>query len=350
MIHAIFKKSSTFLWAVLGVACLLLGMYRQDATQKESFNDLYHLIFTIIPLWLFLVIPLIIGIFKALALKRDKEEHYIKSAILTVADSWFLPLPYLLPLFVGFLLKIMKTDEITSICCFIYVMLCWLVSAADSTHNLSTTKLMIASYFLSPIVGFTLVQYNNKHSKEEVEKNLARAQSAITDGVYIEAINESTEAIGVCSKNEKEKYQLARCYYWRGKAYGLAGEHKKAIQDLEKAFDLGIGTGEAFLASISEELKNVRKLEQREDDEENEVVTTMKPKKKRKGRRMAHQDNKEQGIIKSCENCGAPMNEGAKFCSNCGNAVVAINSEESSLEKVTETNERIEEVKDNQKA
>lgn len=332
MIHDILKKDRDF----LGVCFLMVafGIWNSGSDSITSFSDFFGGVYTLPILAVILLGTIIIK-------KVKEEEHYIQAGLFAWFDNLVIPLILL------YSAHYFKKDPTFAI---LYAFISWMTTFDDSTGNLSTTKIMIASIVLTPPVVWGLLYYNNKHFKEKVEKYLERVQRAITEGGYIEAINEANEAIGVCSKNEKEKYQLARCYYWRGKAYGLAGEYKKAIQDLEKAFDLGTGTGAAFLASIGEELKNVRKLEQREDDIvnylENEAVTTMKPKKKRKGRRMAHQDNKEQGIIKSCENCGAPMNEGAKFCSNCGNAVVAINSEESALEKTTEAPVNIEKAKE----
>lgn len=140
-----------------------------------------------------------------------------------------------------------------SIYSLIYAFLCFSLLEVDSTRNLSRTKIVIAATVLTPIVMFGLLKYNNKQSEDETEKYILRTQRAIEDGAYEEALRSAEKALDICSR--AEKYELAKCYYWRGKAHRLLGKNTEATADLHQASELG--TGATFLAEVEKELSTM---------------------------------------------------------------------------------------------
>lgn len=242
MIHAILKKRVSVLFAVFFACIFSIGL--------KEFNE-FVANFSENHFWFIWGVPIVV-FFAAIITKRKTEKHYIQYGIFLAFDFWLVPLMLILLLDcfwkkIG--LNFIEPDYIVG-----YIAFSWLVALADSTRNLSITSIMIASFVLSPLVVLGLLLYNNKHAEDEAEKYIQRAQSAVADGAYNEAINQATEAIEVCSKDKKAEYQLAKCYYWRGKANSLAEKYDEALEDLLKASRLG--TGDSFLASIHSEIRD----------------------------------------------------------------------------------------------
>lgn len=250
MIHAILKKSGGFLLVCFWL-CLAAGK-----TNNVPFH--YFLTDGDYPIVDYGAI-IFCGLIGILQLHEQKGNNsigrYLEAICLAILDHLFIPI-----MLVDLATVISQSTNVGY-----YALIGWFVYSADTTGNLSHTKVMLLSFFLSPVIALGVLIYNNKHSVEEAEKYMTRAQRAIKDGAYTEAINEATEAIEICSKDKKVNYQLAKCYYWRGKAYRHANEHAKASEDLKKAIELG--TGDSFLALANIEL-TTNYIEQDPTDED----------------------------------------------------------------------------------
>lgn len=126
----------------------------------------------------------------------------------------------------------------------------------SSKGDLSSLKLLIVSVLVTPIVAYLLIKYNNTQSKKEAEKYIEWTKSSIERGEFDEAIHYASEGVEICPKVNDAEYQLARCYYWRGKAYSLTDGRDKAIEDYLKALTFE-NAGDSFLVSVREELEKL---------------------------------------------------------------------------------------------
>lgn len=239
MIHSIFKKSTEFTFL-----CLCIGIMANYGNEEllKQYHDNMGLILVFIAASAFAFWQ---GAKKA---KKMHEDDYLSWTIWKCIDNAIVPL----------LLSFVLIDEARTMIVknyiglfAVYLGLC-IIIPTDETENLSGTKTFIASVIVSPIVVWGLLKYNNNQAKDMTEKHMERAQRALSDGAYMEAANEANGAIDVCSKKEEASYQLAKCYYLRGKAFGLAGEEDQARKDLKQA--LRFGTGDSFLVEVQKEL------------------------------------------------------------------------------------------------